>query len=118
MSRNKRLALLFVGFIWVSAAQPNYKLPSGEVLQDPTKPLGLPKVQPKAAAEISYRLSYVLRSENRNLAIVNGKKVAVGDTVSGAKVLAISSDSVTLSVKGKKRVLAMKTPSKDIKINR
>ena len=118
MSRTKHLALLFVGFIWVCAAQANYKLPSGEVLQDPTKPLGLPKVQPKATEQISYRLSYVLRSENRNLAIVNGQKVAVGDTVSGAKVLAISSDSVTLSVKGKKRVLAMKTPSKDIKINR
>lgn len=118
MSRTKHLALLFVGLIWVCTAQATYKLPSGEVLQDPTKPLGLPKMQPKATAEISYRLSYILRSENRNLAIVNGKKVAVGDTVSGAKVLAISSDSVTLSVKGKTRVLAMKTPSKGIKINR
>ncbi|KZY74646.1 hypothetical protein A3742_14040 [Oleiphilus sp. HI0071] len=118
MSKTKQLALLLVGFIWVACAQANYKLPSGEVLQDPTRPLGLPKAQAKAKPEISYRLSYILRAENRNLAIVNGKKVAVGDVVSGAKVVAISSDSVTLSVKGKKRVLAMRMPSKDIKINR
>ena len=118
MFRTKHLVFLFVGLIWVCTAQANYKLPSGEVLQDPTKPLGLPKAQARVKAETSYRLSYILRAENRNLAIVNGKKVAVGDIVSGAKVLAISSDSVTLSVKGKKRVLAMNMPSKNIKINR
>ena len=118
MSNAKYIALLFVALIWAVSAQANFRLPSGEVLQDPTKPIGLPKVQAKLKPETSYRLSYILRAEDRNLAIVNGQKVAVGDMVSGAKVLAISSDSVTLSVKGKKRVLAMNVPSKGFKINR
>lgn len=118
MSRTACTVLFVLIGVLSVHAQANYRLADGEVLQDPTKPLGLPKKQARAKAEISYRLSYILRAADRNLAIVNGKKVAVGDMVSGAKVVAISSDSVTLSVNGRKRVLAMNTPGKGFKINR
>jgi len=73
-------------------------------LDDPTRPPGYRLVLPggqKAAARIYFSLSSVRISPTRRSAIVNDHSVEAGDTVNGAKVIAIYPSSVKLKKKGK-----------------
>jgi len=80
----------------------------GELLKDPTKPpVVVQKRSVSTKKETVYRLSYVIASNDRLRAMVNGKNVTVGDLVDGAKVVSIEAQSVTLSVAGQRRVLTL-----------
>ena len=73
-------------------------------LDDPTRPPGHRLVLPggqKAAASVSFSLSSVRISPTRRSAVVNDRSVEAGDTVNGAKVVAIYPSTVKLKMKGK-----------------
>jgi len=73
-------------------------------LDDPTRPPGYRLVLPggqKATAGIRFSLSSVRISPSRRSAIVNDRSVETGDTVNGAKIVAIYPSAVKLKKKGK-----------------
>ncbi|WP_344799113.1 hypothetical protein [Litoribacillus peritrichatus] len=81
---------------------------ASSALADPMKPPGFGQVSAtKTYSAHSYRLTQVLTSEQRNRAVINEQVVAVGDFVSGAKVVRIDQDKVTLNVAGKRKVLVL-----------
>ena len=53
------------------------------------------------------RLQQILRSEDRLLAIINGKVLEKGQKISGAKVLRIKENSVELRIGSRKKVLLL-----------
>ncbi len=73
-------------------------------LDDPTRPPGYRLILPggqKVAGKISFSLSSVRISATRRSAIVNDRSVEPGDTVNGAKVVAIYPSTVKLKKQGK-----------------
>ncbi|MGV3593467.1 MAG: hypothetical protein ACO1PZ_17420 [Gammaproteobacteria bacterium] len=83
-----------------------------ELLIDPTVPLppavvadggadaGANGILDMFGALTSYELSSVLIRANDRLAVINGERVRVGDTVSGARVTAIEPDHVNVNING------------------
>ena len=86
-------------------------LSDGEVLKDPTQPSGWAKPKKVSQVKRSYKLNYLLYAADRKQAIINGKSVVEGDRVSGAKVIKISENSVTLSTEYGSKVLRWKQPA-------
>lgn len=94
-----------------------------ELLIDPTVPLNPAIVSDGSAdssaggildmfgALTSYELSSVLIRANDRLAVINGERVRVGDSVTGARVLAIEPDHVNLNVNGTIERLELYTDS-------
>jgi len=73
-------------------------------LDDPTRPPGYRLVLPggqKASRSTVFSLSSVRISPTRRTAVVNDRSVEAGDTVNGAKVVAIYPSTVKLKKKGK-----------------
>lgn len=68
-------------------------------LRDPTRPYS-PR-QAVASAPSRFVVTAVFISSRRNVAIVNGKRVSVGDRINGAAVVAIHNDRVRLNLNGK-----------------
>lgn len=68
-------------------------------LRDPTRPYS-PR-QPVVGAPSGFVVTAVFVSPRRNVAIVNGKRVSVGDRINGAAVVAIHDDRVLLDVNGR-----------------
>ena len=68
-------------------------------LRDPTRPYS-PR-QPVTGASSSFVVTAVFISSRRNVAIVNGKRVSVGDRINGAAVVAIHDDRVRLDLNGR-----------------
>ncbi len=95
------ILLAFVGS--VSAA--DYRLPDGEQLTDPTRPSGW-RAAPagKSVAQV-FTLNYVINTDSRRQAMINGQKVEEGGRVNGARVLRINEDSVVVSVNGQQQTL-------------
>ncbi len=92
--------------LWASST---FTLPTGEVLQDPTKPQlwNAPAQVVSQDREASFKLSYIVSSGKEKRAMINNRKVTVGDVISGATVESINSDSVYLLYKGKQKELRM-----------
>jgi len=111
---------LLTGFILAeqSYAAKTYKLPSGEVLHDPTRPHNWNRASgPKAKAE-HFTLNYILKTAEQNKAIINGKKVTEGEFVSGAKVIKIQTNTVKILVNGKHKNLHLNNSSSVRKMKR
>ena len=98
---------VFLGFILCNAAYAaaQYKLPNGEVLNDPTRPYNWNKASGPKAKQKYFTLNYILKTSQRTNAIINGQKVTEGDVVSGAKVITINQNTVKILVDGKHRTL-------------
>lgn len=73
-------------------------------LPDPMRPDAL-SAAPQHGTVPGWSLNSILISAGRRLAVINGRTVAPGDTVSGARVLEISAGAVKLSAHGKTFVL-------------
>lgn len=75
--------------------------PVGAQLDDPTRPPGYRLYVPggKQAAP-SWRVDTIKISEQQRIAVVNGRRVQVGDRVNGASVLDIQPGYVQLRYKG------------------
>lgn len=106
------LLILFAGS---AIAANDYRTSDGETLLDPTKPANWNVRKAPVKKSQEYQLNYILNSNERQQAIVNGKKVTVGDHVSGAKVLGISDSEVVLSVAGQRKVLRIKNKRQSFK---
>lgn len=74
----------------------------GVTYRDPTQPVGALRqaIEEGTIGRVSYAVTFIRTGGQRNVAVVNGQTVGVGDTVDGASVKAINSDSVTLDVDG------------------
>lgn len=73
---------------------------AGEPLPDPTRPPAeaLPAAPaPEAAAPSRLELRAIFHAEDRRLALLDDRRVAVGDRIGDATVIAIESDRVRLS---------------------
>lgn len=68
-------------------------------LRDPTRPYSAAVTVPTAA--VRFKLSAILVSEQRRVAVVNGQRVMQGDQVDGATVTEILSDELRLEYQGK-----------------
>ena len=81
---------------------------SAEELRDPTRPH---TSQPGRTVEgvPSFSVNAIFVSDDRRLAIINGERVQVGDVVSGARVVSIQKEQVTLSASGKQFTARLKT---------
>ena len=91
-----------------------------ERLDDPMRPpmqaLDTPVTTTKKEA-IGFYLSSTLIAQGRRNAVINGRRVSVGDTINGAKVEEIMPTRVKLRYAGKSRTIHMlpitvKKPSK------
>lgn len=106
--------LIKAGIAWLllcsisHAATGAYTLPSGEIVQDPTRPADWQVVREAAQPAKQFQLNYILSSSERSLAMINGQRVGEGDRINGARVVRITAESVTLNVDGQTRVLQTK----------
>lgn len=74
-----------------------------DVLRDPTRPYTT--VEQRAAVPPRFVVTAIIVSEDRRVAIVNGRRVGVGSSLSGARVISIDKDQLVLDKDGK-RVIA------------
>lgn len=107
----RRLAAPLLGvFFAVSVVQaaessvPRTMIIDGIEISDPTRPLDWrtekKTVSTSKTVRPKLRLSSILISPARRLAIINGRSVAEGGTVDGVKVLRVVADGVQLRWKG------------------
>lgn len=95
----KHITILFI--LMMFAVMP---ITSQAQLDDPTRPPGHRLVLPggkKSDSAVRYSLSSVRISSTRRSAVVNDRSVESGDTVNGAKVVAIYPSAVKLKKQGK-----------------
>ena len=102
----------------LSYAGSTYKLLSGEVLHDPTRPHNWNRATGPKAKAAHFTLNYILKTADENKAIINGKKVTEGEFVSGAKVIKIQANAVTILVNGKHKNLHLNKSSSVRKMKR
>lgn len=105
------LSVCFVFSVSSTSLAATMTLLNGEVLKDPTQPSDWAKPKKVSRVKQSYKLNYLLYADDRKQAIINGKSVVEGDQVSGAKVINISENSVTLSTEYGSKVLRWKQPA-------
>jgi hypothetical protein len=70
----------------------------------PPTPIEPPPPPKPARPRFTARVQAIIAMDGRNSAIVDGKTVAAGDRVGGAKVISISQDRVTFDYRGKRIV--------------
>ncbi len=71
-----------------------------------------------AARPKTWTLNSILHAPGRQRAIINGRLLAVGDRIDGARVIAIDRDRVRLSRQGKTIILKLETARLDLKKTR
>lgn len=76
---------------------------------DPTRP---PVVAQRSVIidKPAYNLSWLRIGSITKMAVVNGKRVQVGDVVDGAKVLSIAHSGVTLDVGSQEQLISLAEP--------
>lgn len=92
----------------------------GEELIDPTRPLlvelaEVPEEEAggslldmfRAATSTEFEVTFVRASSRSPMAIVNDQRVTVGDVISGATVVAIDRNSVTMEVDGLQQEISL-----------
>lgn len=109
-SRWSRSALLLALLMPVAVVQ---------AVNDPTRPpvhLNAPVqvAEEETQQETDIRLQQILMSSSGNRAVINGKVVKPGDTVDGAKVLSISSDTVVVNYRQNRQKLSLINKTKDV----
>jgi hypothetical protein len=95
---------------------------SAQIVNDPTRPPMVFKesVTADAPVEMGPRLESIITFEGRKMAIISGKKIALGENYGGAKLVQISETSVTLKSGKSTQVLKLfpnvnKMPAKHTK---
>lgn len=86
-------------------------------LDDPTRPANASNTaSSETKVTSSWDLSSILVSPQRSIAIINGKTVRTGETLSGASVLSINETGVKLRHRGK--IILLKLFPADVKTAR
>lgn len=83
-------------------------------LVDPTRPPQAPGASNSTSPE-TVRVEAVLRSAERDLAIVNGKIVRAGDHVCGVRVEAILTDGIRYTRDGQTYIARLQTASMTVR---
>lgn len=91
------------------------KAASADRLVDPTRPPAARATPVAAAQEEGVRVEAVLRSQDRNVAIVNGRVVRAGDRVNGIRVAEILTDGVRYERDGQTHVARINNPSLQVR---
>jgi len=91
------IALIVLAGVSFSAA--------GESLRDPTRPYSAR--QAIAAVPPRFDVNAIIVSDERRIAIVNGKRVGVGGQVDSATVISIEKTELVLDVDGQKVTLRL-----------
>lgn len=87
-----------------------------ETLHDPTQPPKERSAAQTAAPPAEKTVSVIRLHGDSALAVINGETVRVGDTLNGARVLAIQADGVTLEQENRTWTLPLGTrPAMDIR---
>lgn len=73
-----------------------------ELLRDPTRPYSAPTYT--EAGIKSFTVTAVFVSQERRIAIVNGRRVTEGDRIGGATVVEILPDRLRLNLNGKELI--------------
>jgi len=76
-----------------------------EVLRDPTRPYTAPELFQQA--QPVFKVNAIIVSSKRQIAIINGKRVGVGEQINGATVISIEKRELVLDVGGRKIVLQL-----------
>lgn len=74
-----------------------------DIASDPMRPDTLRSVSARAA--VPFRVNAIIVSDERRIAIVNGRRVGVGDVIGDATVVSISRAEVILDVDGETQSL-------------
>lgn len=113
MSRRERILRrgLAAGALLLCALSPVH---AAESLPDPTRPpasarLATPTTAPDADAKLELRAIFF--ADDRRFAVVNGRRVATGDRIAGAEVVAIEVDRVRLRRGGETLELELVAPA-------
>ena len=109
------LASLYL-LLMLAGAGPTATADTADVLVDPTRPRGwqAPVASPEGPGESSpttLKLQGTFSTAGRRSAVINGRRVAVGDRVSGAEVVEIGKDRVVVEVDGETVELAREIPA-------
>lgn len=78
---------------------------TSEALRDPTRPYSARQVL--AASAPRYKVNAIIVSDERRIAIINGKRVGVGGRVNDATVVSIAKRELTLDVDGRELTLRL-----------
>lgn len=93
---------------------------SAETINDPMRPPGKAMLAAtasgKQAVAARYRLDSVIIAPNRRQAIINGKRLSLGERIGNATLIDVQATQVTLRLAGKPYIvtllpLSIKTPS-------
>jgi hypothetical protein len=98
------LVLLALGYIGSA-------MPAEPRLKDPMRPYSPPPAGAGAPANDGYRLTTIVHSADRHVAVINGKALRVGDQIGAAQVVAIEAWQVRL-MQGDKSILISLSRSK------
>lgn len=71
-----------------------------DAFRDPTRPYTA--VERRAAAAPRFVVNAIIVSDDRRVAIVNGRRVGVGSSLNGATVIAIDKHQLILEIGGKR----------------
>ena len=71
-----------------------------ELFRDPTRPYTA--AEHSAASSPRFIVNAIIVSDERRVAIVNGRRVGVGGSLGGATVIAIEKDQLILEIGGKR----------------
>lgn len=111
MSRLRVIGPALLGILCAPAAVAD--VIDGEELMDPTRPLIVEREAPveeeegdsllnlfRAAVPTEFEVTFVRAGSGSPMAIVNDQRVTIGDVISGATVVAIDRNGVTMEVDG------------------
>lgn len=88
---------------------------ASEPLPDPTRPpaeaLAVEAEVPEQKATADFELRAIFHADDRRIAVINGRRVAVSDQVGGARVLAIEKSRVRLERGGEIVELELVSPA-------
>lgn len=78
--------------------------------RDPTRPYRVSA--PVSQAPQRFVVNAIIVSDDRRVAIVNGKRVGEGQSIAGATVVAITKDAIRLDVDGREQILELRRSRK------
>lgn len=113
-------SLLLVGAVQAAETSPRASvMMDGIEVRDPTRPLDwLAERTPPSRENVTrpkLRISSILISPVRRLAIINGRSMAEGDKIAGATVQRVSADGVRLSWKGEQWTAQLATSNSAVR---
>lgn len=100
MPELRRCALLALMLTLVAAPAM-----ADELFRDPMRPYTARTAYQSGPTRL--KVNAIIVSDERRLAIVNGRRVGLGDTIGGATVTAISKQELTLDIGGKQKTLRL-----------